>query len=71
MRQRERLATVLALWCALPIGAFAVSGCSDDRTTTGTTVQRTPEEVASEKASMEGMRKAMMSGQGKGQAKPK
>jgi len=47
------------------IGGWAFPGCSDQSTKTGTMVERTPEQVAAENASIEGMRKAMMKNQGK------
>jgi hypothetical protein len=53
----------------LTIACLAVPGCGDERTKTGTVVERTPEEKAAEKASMDGMRRAMENAQGKGQAK--
>jgi hypothetical protein len=71
MRQGLRLTALLALSGSMLIGCLGVPGCSDERTKTGTLVERTPEEKAAEKASMEGMRKAMEKAQGKGQEKAK
>jgi hypothetical protein len=71
MRQGPRLTTLLALSGSMLIGCLAVPGCSDERTKTGTVVERTPEQQAAEKASMEGMRKAMEKAQGKGQGQSK
>jgi hypothetical protein len=48
-------------------GGFAIPGCSGDQTKTGTLVERTPEQEAAEKASMEGMKRAMEKAQGQGQ----
>jgi hypothetical protein len=43
------------------LGLWAVPGCSES-TRTGTTVQRPPEAIAGEKASMEFMKKNMAKG---------
>jgi hypothetical protein len=69
MGQAQRLTPLLALSAASLFGSLLVFGCSNEQTKTGTLVERTPEQVAAEKASMEGMKKAMMKGQGQGQAK--
>jgi len=40
-------------------GVLTLPGCSDEKTKTGTLVERTPEQLSAEKASMDGMKKAM------------
>jgi hypothetical protein len=69
MGHEQRLTALLAFLAASLLGSLAFPGCSNEQTKTGTLVERTPEQVAAEKASMEGMKKAMMKGQGQGQAK--
>jgi hypothetical protein len=64
MRRGQRGKVLLPLSGVLFFGSLAIPGCSGDQTKTGTLVQRTPEQEAAEKASMEGMRKAMMKVQG-------
>jgi hypothetical protein len=65
MRGNRRLMALVTLSGSMLIGGWAFPGCSDQSTKTGTLVERTPEQVAAEKASMEGMQKAMMKNQGK------
>ena len=67
MRGNHRRRALVALTGSVLIGGLAIPGCSSERTKTGTLVERTPEQEAAEKASMEGMRKAMMKTQGRGQ----
>jgi hypothetical protein len=64
MRKLQRVMALVGLLGLTQLGALAVPGCSDEQTKTGTLVERTPEQEATEKASMEGMRKAMMKLQG-------
>jgi hypothetical protein len=63
MRRELRSKALLALWCALFFGGLAIPGCSGQQRETGTVVQRTLEQEAAEKASMEGMRNAMKKAQ--------
>jgi hypothetical protein len=67
MGREQRRAVLRALGGSLFFGGLVVSGCSGDRTKTGTLVELTPEQQAAEKASMEGMKKAMMKNQGQRQ----
>jgi hypothetical protein len=64
MHVNRRLMTLVALSGSMFIGGFTLPGCSGGSTQTGTLVERTPEQVAAEKASIEGMKKAMMKAQG-------
>jgi hypothetical protein len=69
MRRNQRLMSLVALSGSILIGGAATPGCSGDRTTTGTLVEKTPEQAAAEKAAMEGMRKAMSKAKGEGKAR--
>jgi hypothetical protein len=69
MGQEQRLTALLVLAGALVVGSLVIPGCSGEQRKTGTLVERTPEQIAAEKASMEGMKKAMMKAQG--QAAPR
>ena len=64
MRKFHRLMALVGLLGLTQLGTLAVPGCSGEQTKTGTLVEKTPEQEAAEKASMEGMRKAMMKSQG-------
>ncbi len=65
MRKLPRRMALIGWLGLAQAGVLAVPGCSDEQTKTGTLVEKTPEQEAGEKASMEGMRKAMMKTQGK------
>jgi len=57
--KRRSAFVALSLSLSVWVGVLALPGCSDEKTKTGTLVERTPEQVSAEKASMEGMKKAM------------
>jgi hypothetical protein len=67
MGQEQRRMAFLALSGALVFGSLVIHGCSGEQRKTGTLVERTPEQITAEKASMEGMKKAMMKAQGQAQ----
>jgi hypothetical protein len=71
MHRTQRRNALRTLSGALLFGSLVTAGCSGEQTKTGTLVERTPEQIAAEKASMEGMRNAMMKvqSQRQGQAK--
>jgi hypothetical protein len=69
MRGNRRRMALVAISGSILIGGLATPGCSDNRTTTGTLVEKTPEQAAAEKAAMEGMRKAMSKAKGEGKAR--
>jgi hypothetical protein len=61
MRKSLRLVSLAGFLGLTQFSFLAVPGCSDSNQT-GTTVQRTPEAIAGEKASMEFMQKNMAKG---------
>lgn len=73
MRGIQRLLASVGLSGMILTGVLSVPGCSgDEQTKTGTLVEKTPEQVAAENSSMEGMKKEMMSrGMLKGQTPKK
>jgi hypothetical protein len=69
MHPGNRRTALLVLLGSILSAGLALPGCSDDRTKTGTSVEKSPEAQAGEKASMEGMRKAMEKAKGKAPSK--
>jgi hypothetical protein len=70
MSVRRKWVSAFTLGGAVLAAGFALPGCGDDSNKTGTLVEKTPEQKDAQKASMEGMRKAM-EGQGKAAAPTK
>jgi hypothetical protein len=66
MRGNRRLMALVAFSGSMLIGGWTFPGCSGGNTQTGTMVERTPQQIAAEKSSIEGMQNAM-----KNQGKPR